>query len=173
MSLKFHKTPEQLAAADAIAKIRAQKLSRRKSRIITERHRQIFDAYRAYCEAHPEYQDRGICRWRNERWELEHPAVTRSIVIRQQFIAIDPERNRPISRAMTDEELAEGMLRYIRLKEWHGEADLITLGFWLSLMENTDIRKMDAELLTAWLGSTLGKKARSQYETSDFKEVEI
>ena len=74
---------------------------------------------------------------------------------------------------MSDEKLAEGMLRYIRNREWHGEADLITIGFFLSLMENVDIRKMDEELLTAWLGNALGKRERARYSMSNFKEVEI
>lgn len=173
MSLKYHKTPEQLASEDLLAKLKAAKENVRKSRILTEKHRKIYERYRAYVEAHPEYKDRGICRWQDEQWELEHPAVTRSLAIRQQFISLDPDRNRPISRAMSDEELAEGMLRYIRNREWHGEADLITIGFFLSLMENVDIRKMDEELLTAWLGNALGKRERARYSMSNFKEVEI
>ena len=173
MTIKKRRTPEQLANADLLAKLKAAKENARKSRILTEKNRKIYERYRAYVEAHPEYKDRGICRWKDEQWELEHPAVTHSLAIRQQFISLDPDRNRPISRAMSDEELAEGMLRYIRNCEWHGEADLITIGFFLSLMENVDIRKMDERLLTAWLGNTLGKRERARYSISDFKEVEI
>lgn len=173
MTIKKRRTPEQLANADLLAKLKAAKENARKSRMLTEKNRKIYERYRAYVEAHPEYKDRGICRWKDEQWELEHPAVTHSLAIRQQFISLDPDRNRPISRAMSDEKLAEGMLRYIRNREWHGEADLITIGFFLSLMENVDIRKMDERLLTAWLGNTLGKRERARYSISDFKEVEI
>ena len=159
--------------SDKRAELREARLSAHKSRIGTEKHRLEFERYEKFLKDHPDYNDRGICVWREERWVYEHPAVTRSFAIRQEFISLDPDRNRPISRATSDREIAEGMLRYIQFKEWHGEADLITIGFWLTLTEEKNIAKMNADLLTAWLGNALGKKARGQYQHSTFKEVEI
>lgn len=173
MMLKKRRTPEQLANADLLAEIKEARQNAKRSRIINEKYKAIHDEYHAYISAHPEYEDHGIYRWRYDKWALEHPNVTRSFTIRQQFIALNPERNRPISRATSDREIAEGILRYRRNKEWHGDADLITLGFWLTLTEEVDVLKMDADLLTAWLGNLLCGKARSLYENSPFKEVEI
>ena len=173
MMLKKRKTADELAAADLLAKIKAEKENARKARIVTEKRRKLYEEYRAYVSSHPDYVDRGITRWRNEQWQIEHPAVTRSTAIRQEFIFLAPEKNRPISRATSDREIAEGVLRYRRNKEWHEDADLITIGFWLTLAEEVDVLKMDADLLTAWLGNALGKKERSRYEVMEWKGVEL
>ena len=159
--------------SDKRAELREARLSARKSRIRAEKYRLEFERYEKFLKDHPDYNDRGICVWREERWVYEHPAVTRSFAIRQEFISLDPDRNRPISRATSDREIAEGMLRYRRNKEWHEDADLITIGFWLTLAEEVDVLKMDADLLTAWLGNALGKKERSRYEVMEWKGVEL
>lgn len=173
LTLKHHKTAEQLAEDDRRAEYAAARESERRSKLLVERYRKLYDEYREFVETHPDYKDRGICHYRESRWEYEHPHVTRSFTIRQQFIALNPERNRPISRATSDREIAKGILRYRRNCEWHGDADLYTLGFWLTLTENIDVLQMDEDLLTAWLGNILGRKARGQYGAAPYREVEI
>ena len=173
LTLKHHKTADQLEEDDRKAEYAAARESARRSKLLVAKYRSLYDEYRAFVASHPDYKDRGITHYRENRWAYEHPRATRSFTIRQQFIALNPERNRPISRATSDREIAEGILRYRRNCEWHGEADLYTLGFWLTLTEDIDVLKMDEDLLTAWLGNILGRKARGQYEAAPFKEVEI